>query len=119
MKHLKKHSTSAPLKSQRGADRFESTLPVEFAHAYGWTRNISATGVYFETDLVPEPGSRVHFAVELVSQGEKRKLFCDGEVVRVDRNNGVLGIAAKLTGSFFSEAVVVIDIDADFLDLKH
>jgi hypothetical protein len=34
--------------------------------------------------------------------GEVLKLVCEGEVVRVDRKNGVTGIAAKLGKSFFT-----------------
>lgn len=76
----------------------------------GLTRNISATGVYFETETAQEPGSRVHFTVELNVLGEKLKLICEGEVVRVRRNGGVLGIAARLVSSFFSDAAEVIEV---------
>lgn len=91
------------LDHERGADRFDTELPVEMDGIQGLTRNISATGVYFETYAAQEPGSSVHFTVEVVVHGEKLKLVCEGEVVRVDRKDGTLGIAAKLTSSFFSD----------------
>ena len=69
----------------------------------GLTRNISATGIYFETETAGEPGSRVRFTVEVNVRGEKLKLVCEGEVVRVEHNNGMLGIAAKLVNSFFAD----------------
>ena len=71
----------------------------------GLTRNISATGVYFETEGAQAPGSHVHFTVEVNVQGKKLKLVCEGEVVRVDRKGATLGIAAKLVSSFFMDAV--------------
>jgi len=85
----------------------------------GLTRNISATGIYFETEIAAEPGSRVHFSIEMHVHGEKQKLLYDGEVIRVDHQNGMLGIATKLTVSFFSDAAEVIDIGPSALAGSH
>ncbi|MDO8263344.1 MAG: PilZ domain-containing protein [Gallionella sp.] len=119
MKHIKTQNKTPSLKHGRGADRFDTRLPVEMGRIQGLTRNISATGIYFETETAPEPGSRVHFSVEVHVHGEKQKLVCDGEVVRVDHQNGMLGIAARLTGSFFSDAAEVIDIETGSLAGTH
>lgn len=97
------------LKYERSADRFATELAVEIDGVHGLTRNISATGIYFEANLAPAQGSRVSFTVEVMVRGEKLKLVCDGEVVRVEENDGVLGIAAKLENSFFSDAPEAID----------
>jgi hypothetical protein len=112
MKHLTKPRKTQAEKHERGADRFATELPIEMGLVHGLTRNISATGIDFETENAQEPGSRVHLAVEVVVHGERLKLVCDGSVVRVDHKGGVLGIAAKLDGSFFSDTAEVIDIDA-------
>ena len=91
------------VKHERGSDRFETELPVDIDGAEGLTRNISATGIYFETGADHEPGSRVHFTIEMIIQGQKKKLVCDGEVVRVDRKGSTVGIAARLVESFFAD----------------
>lgn len=93
------------VKLERGSDRFDTKLPVDMDGAAGLTRNISATGVYFETSASHAPGSRVHFTIEMMVQGEKKKLVCDGEVVRVDHQGSTVGIAARLVESFFAEDV--------------
>ena len=67
------------------------------------TRNISATGVYFETDTFQMPGSRIHFTVEVVVRGQKFKLECNGEIIRVEQNDDKTGVAVKLDTSFFSD----------------
>lgn len=105
MKYMNTKTNAAPIKHERGADRFDTELPVEMGDIRGLTRNISATGVYFETESGQMPGSHVHFTVEVNVQGEKLKLVCEGEVVRVDRKDGTLGIAAKLVSSFFMDSV--------------
>lgn len=107
MKHIK--IKTSPLRCERGADRFIAELPVEIGGFHGLTRNISATGIYFETEVAQAPGSRVSFTVEVNVRGEKLKLVCEGEVVRVDHHGGVLGIAAKLESPFFSDAAEVIN----------
>lgn len=91
-------------KRERGSDRFETELPVDVDGAQGLTRNISATGIYFETSVGHELGSRVHFTIEMMIQGQKKKLVCDGEVVRVDHTGAAVGIAARLVESFFEDA---------------
>ncbi|HAL39694.1 MAG TPA: hypothetical protein DCP03_16960 [Polaromonas sp.] len=118
MKHIKTQKHTSPLRSARGADRFDTELPDEIGGVQGLTRNISATGIYFETELTQEPGLRVHFTVEVNVRGEKIRLVCEGEVVREDRNDGVLGIAAKLA-SFFADAAEVIDVHPSSLAGIH
>lgn len=95
---------------ERAADRFATELPVEIDGVQGLTRNISATGIYFEAEVAPTRGSRVSFTVEVMVQGEKLKLVCQGEVVRVEQHDGVLGIAAKLESSFFSDVAEVVHV---------
>ena len=119
MKHIKTQSKTPSLQHGRGTDRFDTELPVEIGGIQGLTRNISASGIYFETEMAQEPGSRVHFTVEVNVRGEKLKLVCEGEVVRVDRNDGVLGIAVKLASSFFSDAAEVIDVNPSSLAGIH
>lgn len=85
----------------------------------GLTRNISATGIYFESEVAQEPGSPVRFTVEVSVRGEKLKLDCEGEVVRINRKEGLLGTAAKFKSAFFSDVREDIDIGTSFLACKH
>lgn len=119
MKHIKTPSKIPPLKHGRGADRFNTTLPVEIAGIQGVTRNISATGIYFEADMAQELGACVRFTVEMSLRGEKLKLACEGQVVRVDHKDRGLGIAAKLVSSFFPDAAEVVDVKPRSLSGRH
>jgi len=90
---------------QRAADRFTSELPVHINGVDGLTKNVSATGVYFETTADAEPGAKVSFVVEVVVNGQPVNMVCKGQVVRVDHKQDKVGIAVKLTSSFFSDAL--------------
>ena len=111
MKYIKNCYHSPAGEHARGADRFVTKMPIEIGGIAGFTRNVSATGIYFETAATKEPGSHVYLTVKWSIRGEKLTLGCEGEVVRIDRNNGKLGIAAKLSGSFFADAVDVIEVN--------
>ena len=103
MQHNLSSNIRNSVKSKRVADRFDTKLPVELNGVQGLTRNISATGIYFESQADQTPGSMVQFIVEVDVQGEKLKMVCKGEVVRVDHKDGVVGIAVKLANSFFTD----------------
>jgi len=90
--------------TERGAERLESELPLTHGRSHTVTKNISATGVFFVTDEVQTPGSTISFTVEVVVDGERFNLVCEGQVVRVEQVDGRLGIAAKLSSSFIEAA---------------
>jgi hypothetical protein len=94
---------------QRAAVRFDTTMPVEVHGSSGETHNVSAQGVYFETDLQQSLGSLVNFTVEFQLQGRRHRLLCEGKVVRVERHGERIGVAARLVAPFFdaSEEVVI------------
>lgn len=102
MKHKDTQANTAPMEQERRADRFNIELPVEMGNMQGLTRNICATGIYFETDVAQAPGSHMRFTVEVTIRGEKTKMVCEGEVVRVEHKDGVVGIAVALSDSFFA-----------------
>ncbi len=89
----------------RAADRFPSELPLHIGGTDGLTKNVSATGVYFETSVQAQAGSKVSFVVEVLIRGQSVNMVCSGQVVRVDRQNNRVGMAVKLTSSFFTDAV--------------
>ena len=88
---------------------------MEINGVVGLTRNVSATGVYFETMVDQAPGSRVRFVVEVLVKGERLKMVCAGEVVRVERKLGTVGVAVKLSSSFFTDTDNTEDPD-DLVD---
>ena len=86
---------------QRSAVRFEANLPVALQGARGETQNISAHGVYFETDVQQRVGELVNFSLEYTLRGRRHRLLCEGKVVRVDVHDGRVGVAARLVAPFF------------------
>jgi hypothetical protein len=97
------HDFPQAVREQRRADRFETGLPVCLEGAAGQAHNISAQGIYFETDARQEPGSLVNFTVEFTLYGRKHRLLCEGKVVRVEPRGERVGIAARLLAPFFDE----------------
>jgi hypothetical protein len=76
-------------------------MPVRIEGAGGQTHNISAHGVYFETDVHQRVGELVNFTVEFTLYGRKHRLLCEGKVVRVERHGERIGVAARLVAPFF------------------
>jgi hypothetical protein len=86
---------------QRTAVRFDASMPVQIAGTAGQTQNISAHGVYFETDVQQRVGALVNFTVEFTLYGRTHRLLCEGKVIRVDRHGDRIGVAARLVAPFF------------------
>ncbi|WP_342616650.1 PilZ domain-containing protein [Rhodoferax sp. GW822-FHT02A01] len=86
------------------AERVYATLPLGYGAAGATTQNISATGVLFSTNEDAELGSTVTFTVEVVLDGRRLNLVCEGKVVRVEHQNGRTSVAARLSDSFFEVA---------------
>ena len=69
------------------------TRRVILPHGAGVTRNISASGVFFETNAHYALGSKIIFAIELGGpQGEKLELKSRGEIVRIEPRGGKVGV---------------------------
>lgn len=88
-------ANTAVVKEQR-SERYRTDLSTTVHGVTGVTDNISATGFYVLQDQPCEVGSRIDFAVDLVTRHVKLKLCCEGEVVRVDRVDNRFGIALKI-----------------------
>lgn len=85
-------------KERRRAPRMAIGLPIELEHGKGLTRDVSASGVYFETDTPLAVGAQVRFAMVL-PYGTAVRVQCAGEIVRVERHESRVGVAAALTSS--------------------
>lgn len=87
---------------ERTAERFPVEAPISGESGRGVTRNISATGVYFETNQAPALGQEVHLAIQLTLGGERTLCDCEGQVMRVEaKAGGRFGVAVRLRKNFF------------------
>ena len=89
-------SVDLPVVSRERAPRLPSSAPVKMNGKSGVLQDISATGVFFEIDEDAEPGSAIQFEIELDTPGGRLNVMCSGEVVRVVKLNGKLGIGVKV-----------------------
>jgi PilZ domain len=89
---------------RRQARRYRVALPVETgALGTGRTRDVSTAGVFFETDESLVPGSAIRFSL-ILEQGlldVPVRLLCEGDVVRVERRDEQLGVAATINAFRF------------------
>ena len=99
---MPRHAARRP-RDQRAAARFDTAMPVRMEDGAGQTHNISAQGIYFETDVEQRIGSLVNFTVEYTLYGQKHRLLCEGKVIRVEPHGSRVGVAARLVSPFFAE----------------
>ncbi len=88
--------------SHRDSPREAAALQVRLgSRALGVTRDISTTGVFFETDAEQVPGSLVEFTIAFETPGGPMRLKCHGQIVRVERRGTRQGVAVKILESRF------------------
>ena len=79
----------------RRDERFDSDLTITLVQGDGVMRNVSASGVYFETSANLEPGQALKFTIEF--SGEQIgavSAHCQAHVVRVERRGELNGVGA-------------------------
>ncbi len=84
---------------KRMEERVTTARPVHLDQGTGITRNVSASGVFFETDVNYAAGSEISFSIELDGPGGKIMLRCQGQIVRVEQLDGKFGVAVKIIES--------------------
>ena len=85
---------------RRAQQRVSAVLPVKVeGRSAGVTRDISPSGIFFETDQEMADGSTIHFTLEFDNPSGKLLLECSGEIVRIEKAGGKIGIAAKIVES--------------------
>ena len=86
---------------RRAQERITAALALKVeGRAAGLTKDISPTGIFFETDLDDiANGGPIHFTLEFDSPSGKLRMECLGEVIRTERANGKIGVAAKIVES--------------------
>ena len=92
-----------PGSEQRREERVPAALDVTLDGAKGVTRDVSASGIFFETDAEYAAGSDISFSVNLETPGGKMVLNCKGAIVRVERGADRLGVAVRITESSIRE----------------
>jgi hypothetical protein len=82
----------------RHEERIAVGLPVFFeGGGRGTTRNVSASGVYVETDDAVRLGLPVKLVIEFTDHpGGPLRVACEAEILRVEERGAGRGIAARL-----------------------
>ena len=84
---------------RRGERRVLTALSVNIGNAKGVTRDVSASGIFFETDAMYTLGNPVSFTVEFDSAAGKMLLNCRGDIVRLEPRGTLVGVAVKIIES--------------------
>lgn len=87
---------------KRKDERISTALPVGLGTAIAITRDVSASGVFFECDASYALGSDIEFTLELDTPGGKMMLRCEGEIVRIEPRGERVGVAVKIIESVIS-----------------
>ena len=90
---------TSKIPDRRKAPRFRVALAVELLEGTGITRDLSACGVFFETDRVFALGDVIQFALvlEYIDARQPVRLQCRGHVVRLERQDNTMGVAVAIT----------------------
>jgi PilZ domain-containing protein len=82
---------------RRSAERFKLVLPVHLNNGTGTTRDISTSGISFETKVIHSVGDPIQLSVNF---GDTM-IVCEGRVVRLEKLDGKSVIAVELTSYDF------------------
>jgi hypothetical protein len=77
--------------------RVAADLPVELDRTPGVMRDVSATGIFFETDAEYEVGNPIDVKLSLDTPWGRVSVVCDGKIVRVESHEGRVGVAVQFT----------------------
>lgn len=89
----------------RRDERFDADLTIKLDRGDGLMRNVSASGVYFMTDVDLKPGEALKFTLEFSGlQIGVVSARCEARVVRVDRQGALKGIGAMFESIEFHRA---------------
>ena len=88
--------------NQRTESREERNLPLQLgAGIAGTTRNVSPSGIYFESESEQVVGAVVSVTIDFDTPGGPISLKCRGQVVRTERHGNRVGAALKILESKF------------------
>ena len=92
-------------KYKRSEKRVRARLAVDLGRAKGVTRDVSASGAFFETDVSYKVGGRVRFAIDLATPWGPAHFDCRGKIVRLEKHDGVVGVAVRFSDADAAAAV--------------
>ncbi|MDQ6881076.1 MAG: PilZ domain-containing protein [Pseudomonadota bacterium] len=96
------HSISVAGGDQRTAERFGVGLPYTLeGGTEGQTRDLSATGLSFESAVPYKVGAIVKMTVRYALDGHNFPMPCEVEVLRVEAQGAHFNIGARLRRPFF------------------
>lgn len=107
-----KHSVAEPAASsdqpsardKRKEERVNALLPIKAEGSTAIARDVSASGIFFETDADYAVGSPVNVALDLDTPWGKVMLRCEGKIVRVQQRDDTLGVGVEFTRAGETEA---------------
>jgi len=87
----------------RSEERLQAKLTVQLEHGQGIVRDLSASGIYFVTDVPLKVGEPLKFSVELQhAKAGPISANCIGRIVRVEPQGKLQGVAASISRIVFS-----------------
>jgi hypothetical protein len=82
----------------RREERFDSTMPVQLERGSGVTRNVSATGIYFVTDVALERGVALDLTLDFNNYpGGPLRVKCRANVVRIEPRDVKYGVGSCIS----------------------
>lgn len=78
-------------------ERYKLALPLQLKNGAGMTRDISTSGIFFETKSAYSIGETIRLSLNF----EHETLHCEARVVRVEPRNGQFGVAVELKSYVF------------------
>ena len=94
---MKRQARTRKFKSSDRSPRINCVLPIEIDGTDGRVKDLSATGAYLELDDSFEPNTEVKFSIDMNTPGGVIQFDLTGEVVRVVKKDGVIGVGVKIT----------------------
>jgi len=82
-------------KDKRQGRRVKATLPVKLEGAPGLARDVSAGGVFIETEASYALGSPVDLALDLDTPWGRVVIKSQGKIVRVEHRDDKIGVAVQ------------------------
>ncbi len=99
-KHIYIHNRSMEINEHRIEPRVPTSLPMQLNGGLSVDlRDISATGLFFETGSEQQVGSLIEFEIELDTPGGPMKLKAQGRIMRIEIQGGKTGVGVKLLTS--------------------
>lgn len=90
---------------KRKSKRFTGVIQIELTNGTGITRDFNADGIYFVTDQLFSIGEHLDFFIILnhIDPLGPHRLYCYGEVVRVEPALNSVGVAVAISDRSFEQ----------------